>query len=96
MSENAFYVYPGQPFIGEAIIHLLLAFNNEPNSKGRRSINEGEHSQIAYALIMIALESIIKVKLNEKDIVEPAKTEDLFEQTVEKFTKEHGSFELWE
>jgi hypothetical protein len=95
MSESTFYVYPGQPFIGEAIIHLLLAFNNEPNSDGSCSINEREHSQISYALIMIALESIIKVKLNEKDLVEPAKIKDLFEQTIEKFSREHGSFELW-
>lgn len=93
--EDAFYIYPGQPFIGEAIIHLLLAFNNEPNNEGRCSPREMEHSQIAYALIMIALESIVKVKLNEKDVVEPEKAEDLFKQTIERFTKEHGSFELW-
>lgn len=96
MLNKIFYVSPGQPFIGEAIIHLLLALNNEPKSNGIPFINEGEHSKIAYALIMIALESIVKVKLHEKDLVEPAKTEDLFEQTLEKFTKKHGSLELWQ
>ena len=95
MSESAFYVYPAQPFIGEAIIHLLLAFNNEPNNKGRCSPREMEHSQIAYVLIMIALESIVKVRLNEKNAVEPEKPGELYEQTIERFTKEHGSFELW-
>ena len=71
MSESIIYVYPGQPFIGEAIIHLLWAFNNESHNDGRCSPHEREHSQIAYALIMIALESIVKNRLDEKDIGEP-------------------------
>ena len=95
MSDNAFFVYPGQPFIGEAIMHLLLAFNNEPNNEGRFSPHEGEHSQVAYALIMIALESIVKVKLNEKDVEAPKYVEDLFDQTLEQYTKAHGGLELW-
>ncbi len=95
MLENAFFIYPGQPYIGEAIIHLLLAFNNEPNNEGKFSPLEGEHSQIAYALIMVALESIVKAKLDEKDLIEPRKIEDLFEQTLDTFTKDHGGFEFW-
>lgn len=95
MSENVIYVYPGQPFIGEAIIHLLWAFNNEPHNDGRCSPHEREHSQIAYALIMIALESIVKIRLDERDIEEPRELEKLFEETIEGFTKQHGGFELW-
>ena len=96
MSENAFYVYPGQPFIGEAIIHLLLAFNNEPNKEGRYSSREREHSQIAIALTMVALESIVKSKLNERDEIEPKTTEEVFLRTLEeKYPKEHGGLVLW-
>jgi hypothetical protein len=96
MSNNStYFVYTGQPFIGEAIIHLLLAFNNMPDKDGRFAPAEGEHSQIAYALIMISLESIIKAKLNEIDGIEPSKIEDLFKRTIDAFTIEHGGFELW-
>jgi hypothetical protein len=94
MSENVIYVYTGQPFIGEAVIHLLMAFNSEPYDGGC-SPHEREHSQIALALIMIALESIVKVRLDTKGIKEPRELEKLFEETVDGFTREHGGLELW-
>ena len=95
MSESVIYVYPGQPFIGEAVIHLLMAFNSEPYDDGRCAPLEREHSQIAIALTMIALESIVKVRLDMKDIEEPRELEKLFEETVDGFTREHGGLELW-
>lgn len=95
MSESVFNVYPGQPYIGEAVIHLLLAFNNEPNNEGKYSPRELEHSQIAIALAMVALESIVKIKLNERDEIEPKTTEEIFLHTIEKYSKEHGALVLW-
>lgn len=95
MTESVIFVYSGQPFIGEAIIHLLWAFNNEPYNDGKCSPHEREHSQIAYALIMIALESLVKIRLDEKDIKEPRELESLAEATIQGFTKQHGGYELW-
>jgi len=89
------YVYPGAPFIGEAVMHLLLAFDNEPRNDGKFSPLEREHSQIAIALIMVSLESIVKIKLHELDDVEPNYREDLFLTTLEGYTKEHGALEFW-
>lgn len=95
MSDSVFFVYPGQPYIGEAVMHLLLAFNNEPNNEGQSSPHEREHSQIAIALTMVALESIVKIKLNEVDKIEPSKTEEVFLCTLDKYSKEHGALVLW-
>jgi len=95
MSENVIYVYTGQPFIGEAVMHLLMAFNSEPYDDGRCSPHEREHSQIALALIMIALEGLVKASLDMKDIEEPRELEKLFEETVDGFTRKQGGLELW-
>ncbi len=89
------FVYPGAPFIGEAVMHLLLAFDNEPRNDGRFSPLEREHSQIAIALIMVALESLVKIKLHEQNDIEPHYREDLFLNTLEGYTKEHGALEFW-
>ncbi|NQU63907.1 MAG: hypothetical protein HQ517_06440 [SAR324 cluster bacterium] len=94
-NENVMFVYPGAPFIGEAIMHLLLAFDNEPTNDGRFSPREREHSQIAIALIMVALESLVKIKLHEQNDIEPHYREDLFLNTLEGYTKEHGALEFW-
>lgn len=93
--ENVMFVYPGAPFIGEAVMHLLLAFDNEPRNDGRFSPLEREHSQIAIALIMVALESLVKIKLHEQNDIEPHYREDLFLNTLEGYTKEHGALEFW-
>jgi len=95
VSNAVLYVYPRQPYIGEAVMHLLLAFNNEPNNEGRYSPHEHEHSQIAIALTMVALESIVKTKLNEGDKIEPNKTEEVFLSTLERYSKEHAALVLW-
>ena len=93
--EGVMYVYPGAPFIGEAVMHLLLAFDNEPRNDGRFSPLEREHSQIAIALIMVALESLVKIKLHELDDIEPHYREDLFITTLDGYTKEHGALGFW-
>lgn len=89
------FVYPGEPFIGEAMMQLLLSFNNQPDSQGRSSPNEREHSKLSIAATMIALESIVKIKLHESDIAEPHKIEELFVSTLDQFTKDHKALDLW-
>ncbi len=93
--EGTVFIYPGQPFIGEAMIQLLLAFNNEPRDDARPSILECEHSKLSIASTMIALEGIVKIKLHETDIPEPRGVEDLFLCTLDKFTKNHKALNLW-
>jgi len=93
--NNIWFVYPGQPYIGESIINLLLAFNNEPREDGNCSILEREHSQLSIALSMIALESIVKVKLDQIDEYEPSKIGELFTLTVDKNTSDTLAIDLW-
>jgi hypothetical protein len=95
MSESVFNVYPGQPYIGEAVMHLLLAFDNEPNNGGKCTPREHEHSQIAIALTMVALESIVKSKLHKKDEKEPKTTEEVFLLTLDKYSQKCGALVLW-
>lgn len=89
------FVYPGQPSIGEAIMHLLLACDNEPEADGRFSPLENQHAQIAISLTMIALESIVKHKLHEKDEEEPQYLENVFLNTLDGYAKNHPALKLW-
>lgn len=94
--EATLYVHPGEPYIGEAVMHLLLAFNSEPNIEGAYPPREREHAQIAIALTMVALESIVKGKLfllGDKE--EPGTREDRFLHTLPGYTKEHKALVLW-
>ena len=95
MQDATMFVYPGQPSIGEAIMHLILAFDNEPEEDGRFSPLENQHSQIAIALTMIALESIVKHKLHEKDELEPQYVEGVFLNTLDGYTNDHPALNLW-
>jgi len=98
MSDNGamWFVYPATPFIGEAVMHLILACNNEPRADGKPSVNEREHAQISIALLMVALESLVKIKLHRIDKIEPSDKGELFTTTLQGYTKEHGALNLWQ
>jgi hypothetical protein len=98
MTGSILYVSPGEPYLGEAVMHLLLAFNSEPNKNAKYPPREREHAQIAIALIMVARESVIKNKLfmMEKDEdPDSGKEENVFLKTTG-YPKERAAFILWQ
>jgi len=76
-------------------MHLLLSFDNEPNSDGTGSIREQEHAQISTSLTMIAFESIVKVKLHDLDSIDPKDYVKLFNLTLDDPDHEDRAFILW-
>ncbi len=60
-----------------------MTFNNEAKDNHPDSVFVRQYSQIAIALLMIALESMVKVKLYRINETEPWEIEKLFKKTID-------------
>ena len=80
--EDAWFLYPGQPFIGEGIINTILACDNDPMETPSASPNEHEKAQIAFAMILIAVESLVQTKLNQNNSKGSDRIENIAKKTL--------------